>query len=122
VLKTPFYHVTKLYANHFQPIPLNVETAPIGVNVMACVSEDGKTISLFLVNTNHQPVDIRFDFSDWNGTPVFQSGASVIDVKDMGQLEIVNHWTAPDRITTVPLENVPTTLPRFSTTVVVFSD
>jgi len=74
---------------------------------------------LFLVNTNRHPVDIRVDFSDWTKEPRFQSGAMVIDTENRGQLEIMNHWTAPDRITTVPLENIPTTLPRYSTMVVV---
>ncbi|MCL2623665.1 MAG: carbohydrate binding domain-containing protein [Planctomycetaceae bacterium] len=120
VMKTPFYHTTKLYADHFQPIPLTVETSPPGVDTVACVSEDGKTVSLFFVNTNRHPVDIRFDFSDWTGEPRFQSGAMVIDAENRGQLDIVNHWAAPDRITTVPLESKPTTLPRYSTVVVVF--
>jgi alpha-N-arabinofuranosidase len=120
VMKTPFYHTTKLYADYFQPIPWKVETAPTGVNTVACVSEDGKTMSLFLVNTNRQPVDIRFDLSEWNKTPVYQTGASVVDVKNRGQLDIINHWTDPDRITTVNLDTVPATLPRYSTTVVVF--
>jgi len=75
---------------------------------------------LFLVNTTRQPVDIRFDLSDWCNAPSFQSGAIIRDTKDMGQLDIINHWTAPERITTVPVEAAPTTLPRFSTTVVVF--
>ena len=119
VMKTPFYHTTKLYADHFQPVPLTVETSPPGVDTVACVSEDGKTVSLFLVNTNRHPVDIRVDFSDWTKEPRFQSGAMVIDTENRGQLEIMNHWTAPDRITTVPLENIPTTLPRYSTMVVV---
>ena len=120
VMKTPFYHTTKLYADHFQPIPCVVETTPPGVDTLACVSEDGKTVSLFLVNTNRHPVDIRFDFSDWDNAPSFQFGAAIIDTKNMGQLDIVNHWTAPDRITTVPMESIPTTLSRYSTTVVVF--
>jgi len=120
VMKTPFYHTTKLYADHFQPVPLVVETSPSGVDTMACVSEDGKALSVFLVNTNPHPVDVRFDFSDWDNIPRFRVGATIIDTKNMGQLDIVNHWTAPDRISTVPLETMPTTLKRYSTTVVVF--
>jgi len=120
VMRTPFYHSTKLYADHFLPVPLAVETAPPGVDTVACATEDGKMVSLFLVNTNRHPVEVRFDFSDWAKEPRFRSGAMVIDVENRGQLEISNHWTAPDRITTVPLENKPTTLPRYSTTVVVF--
>ena len=120
VMKTPFYHTTKLYADYFRPIPWMVETSPPGVDTLACASEDGKTVALFLVNTNRHPVDVRFDFNNWDDTPRFQSGAAVIDTKNMGQLDIVNHWTAPERITTVPLDNIPSTLPRYSTTVVVF--
>ena len=120
VLKTPFYHTTKLYADYFQPIPWQIKTTPSGIDAMACVSEDGKTMSLFLVNTTRFPVDVRFDLSEWNRSFSFQSGASVIDTKDMGQRDLINHWTAPDRITTVPLESAPKSLPRYSTTVVVF--
>ena len=121
VLKTPFYHTTKLYANYFQPIAWEVQSTPPGMNTVACVSEDGKTMSLFLVNTNRHPVDIRFDLNGWYSAPLFQFAASIIDTQNRGQLDIINHWTAPDRITTVALAAVPTTLPRYSTTVVVFT-
>ncbi|MGL6195062.1 MAG: alpha-L-arabinofuranosidase C-terminal domain-containing protein [Thermoguttaceae bacterium] len=119
VMKTPFYHTVKLYADNFQPIPITVESTPAGVDTMACLSENGNTMTVFLVNTNNHAVDFRFDLADWCKEPKFVKAEMVVDTQNRGQLEIMNHWSAPDRISTVTCDKLPTELPRYSTTAIV---
>ncbi len=54
-LKRPGYYTMKLYAEHAKPIPHMVEGIPEGLDVLACASEDGKRLSIFMVNTQAEP-------------------------------------------------------------------
>ena len=116
VMKTPFYHTTKLYVDHFEPVPITIKTAPSGVDTFACRSEDGKTIAVFLVNNNRHVVDVRFAFTEGQKELRFVKGGTVHDTRNMGQLEIINHFSAPDRISTTNLTEIPKSLPRYSIT------
>jgi alpha-N-arabinofuranosidase len=102
--KTPGYHVMKLYAIHSKPVPLSVTGTPEDVDVSACASDDGKKVTIFAVNMKNEPVEIRLDLSEHSEGFVPISGEVVCDTQDRRQLEVMNHFTAPDRVTTVKLE------------------
>ncbi len=103
LLKRPSYHVMKLYADHRKPIPVTVENAPEGVDVMACVSEDGESLCIFAVNTRSEPVELPLDLSEF-GVGFRPIGGEVVgDALSAGQPDLMNHWTAPDRVKAVDL-------------------
>jgi alpha-N-arabinofuranosidase len=103
VLKTPCYHVMKLYADHYKPVPVEVTAQVKGVDISACRSDDGKKLTVFAVNTTDAPVEIRLDISTYPGlTPI--GGEVVCDTQDKRQPDLMNHWTAPDRVKAVTLK------------------
>ncbi len=40
-----------LYAGHFKPIPLRIDEPPAGIDVTSCGAEDGRSATIFAVNT-----------------------------------------------------------------------
>jgi alpha-N-arabinofuranosidase len=102
--KTPGYHVMKLYAVHTKPIPLSVIGTPEDVDISACASDDGKKITVFAVNMKDVPVEIQLDLSEHGKGFAPVSGEVVCDRENRGQLDITNHFTLPDRITTLKLD------------------
>jgi alpha-L-arabinofuranosidase len=108
VLKRPSYYVMQLYARHARPMPLRVETAAAdGPDLFACGAEDGKTLVIFAVNSKTEPVEWSFQF-DGFAAPVHPVKAeAVCDTQDMRQMDVMNHWNAPERIKTSPLKLAP---------------
>ncbi len=99
LLKRPSYYVMKLYADHAKPVPVTVENAPEGVDMSACTSEDGKSLCIFAVNTKTEPVELALDLGAFR--PV--GGEMLRDTLDERQPDVMNHWTAQDRVRTVKL-------------------
>jgi alpha-N-arabinofuranosidase len=100
VLKTPSYLVMKLYADHYKPVPVEVNAQIKDVDFSACRSDDGKRLTIFAVNSTDAPVEIQLDLNAYPGlTPT--GGEVVCDTLDKRQPELMNHWTAPDRVKTV---------------------
>lgn len=118
LLKRPSYYAMKLYAEHAKPVPLDVTGAPEGVDVMACRSEDGKSVCLFAVNTRREPVEMRPGLEEFGAGFAPRRAETVCDTRDARQPDLSNHWTAPDRVRTVPLAVTPAgaTLPALSVT------
>lgn len=98
---TPSYHVMKLYATHSLPVPLAIGSAPQGIDVSACASDDRRRITAFAVNTTGEPVELALDLSELGA--VIAVGEVVHDTLDRRQPEVQNHAAAPDRVTTVEL-------------------
>jgi alpha-L-arabinofuranosidase len=121
LLKRPSYHVMKLYADHALPIPLAVGPTPAGIDAIACTDESRQKICVFAVNTRNEPVSLSLDLAELgNGlTPVRVQ--TVRDTRDIRQLDVMNHWSAPDRVATVELKFSGTafTLPALSATAIV---
>jgi alpha-N-arabinofuranosidase len=113
---TPSYHVMKLYAGHSRPVPLAVTGAAEGVDASACASEDGGRLSIFVVNTRGEPVELPLDLSDFGAGFVPLGGEVVCDTRDLRQPEVMNHFTAPDRVRTIdlPTDGKAVTLPAYS--------
>ncbi|HPP75853.1 MAG TPA: alpha-L-arabinofuranosidase C-terminal domain-containing protein [Armatimonadota bacterium] len=101
VLKTPAYYVMKLYADHTKPIPLPVSGTPEGLDISACRSEDGRELCLFAVNTSAEPVEFELDLSEFGSGIQPVESEIVCDTADQRQYDLMNHWTAPERVKTV---------------------
>ena len=101
LLKTPCYHVMKLYSDHMKPVAVAVGGAPEGVDLAACASENGRSVCVFAVNTKSEPVELSLDLSAY-GSRLKPTAAEIVrDTLDLRQKDIMNHWAAPDRVRTV---------------------
>jgi alpha-N-arabinofuranosidase len=111
---TPSYHVMRLYAGHSLPIPLAVTGAPEGVDASVCASEDSKRVTVFIVNTKGEPVELPLDLSELGAGVV--GGEVVRDTRELRQPQVMNHFAAPDRVRTVdlPVGRDEVTLPAYS--------
>jgi len=121
LLLTPGYHVMRLYARNSLPVPVSVGGAPQGVDASACAAEDGTRLSVFLVNGTGEPVTMRLNLEGF-GAGVVPRGCSVVcDTRDMRQPNLANHFSAPERVSTmeVPVAGDSVTLPALSAAVVV---
>jgi alpha-L-arabinofuranosidase len=107
VLKRPSYYVMQLYARHARPVPLRVEQAGDGPDLFACGAEDGKSVVIFAVNSRTEPVEWTWQF-DGFGAPVRAVKAEALcDTQDARQPDVMNHWSAPERIKTTALSLMP---------------
>jgi alpha-N-arabinofuranosidase len=120
LLKRPSYFVMKLYADHVKPILLSVSNTSAGLDMIACASENRRSISVFVVNLKPEPAHI---------SPVLEGSAdrhfalkayAVRDTLDAGQLEVMNHWSDPDRvrIVEIPASERELTIPPYSASVI----
>jgi hypothetical protein len=107
VLLRPSYHVMRLYARHFKPLPLKVESTPGNVDVFACASEDKQSVTIFAVNSQAKPVRWNWKLDGFAKPMKIKSVDAVLDTKDNRQPDVMNHWTAPDRVRTVALQATP---------------
>jgi hypothetical protein len=116
LLKRPSYHVMKLYADHTLPIPLMVADVPSGVDVMACADEQRRKVSVFAINTTSEPVGLTLDLAEFGPRFHPSSIETVCDTRDMRQPDVMNHWTAADRVQTVTrkVSDTMISLPAFS--------
>jgi alpha-N-arabinofuranosidase len=103
LLKRPSYHVMKLYAEHALPRPLVIGRSPANVDVVACASDDRERVSVFAVNSRREPVTLSLDLSELGAEYTPLRGETVCDTQDRRQPDVMNHWQAPDRVSTVRL-------------------
>jgi alpha-N-arabinofuranosidase len=103
LLKRPSYYVMKLYAEHAKPLPLIVDQAPRGVDVVACAGEDRQAVCLFAINSRNEPVDLALDLSELGVGFATIGGETVCDVLDQRQPDVMNHWAGAERVKTVGL-------------------
>jgi len=102
VLKTPAYLMLRMYNELSLPVPVRVSGSD-WLDMSGCRSEDGTDLTVFLVNTKDQPVQVRLDLGAYPGMRVVAARA-VGDKEDRRAPDIVNHWSAPDLISEFPLE------------------
>jgi alpha-L-arabinofuranosidase len=103
LLKRPSYHVMKLYSDHALPIPLSVGPAPERIDVAACVDPPHQKVCLFAVNLRSEPIRLALDLADVGTGFAPLSAETVCDTRDMRQPDVMNHWSAPERVTTISL-------------------
>ena len=107
VLKRPSYYVMQLYARHARPLALGVESPADGPDVFACASEDKKILTIFAVNSKTSPVNLEINCEGFGGVARLTSAEAVCDQLNAGQPDIMNHWTAPERVKIRPLNLKP---------------
>jgi alpha-L-arabinofuranosidase len=120
VLKRPSYRVMQLYARHAKPIPLRTSQPESGPDIFACKSADGKSLTIFSVNTKDEPVAWSLQAEGFAGAVRILSAEAVCDTEDARQPDVVNHWESPDRVKTIPLAFSPASvrLPPLSATAI----
>jgi len=120
ILKRPSHYVMELYTRHSRPLPLKVETVPAGLDVFACGSSDKQLVTLFAVNSGDSPVELRLAGEGFQRPLRIISADSVCDAQDARQLDVMNHWVAPGRVTAMKLKTSRDTvvLPAFSATAI----
>lgn len=118
ILKRPCYFTMDLYTRHARPIPLRVEGATDDVDVFACASEDNESITVFAVNSSKSPQPIQLAGKDFTAPLHLIAAECVTDTRNAGQLDVMNHWTAPDRVRNQPLptSDSAVVLPAYSIT------
>jgi alpha-N-arabinofuranosidase len=116
LLRRPSFYVMQLYRRRAQPIPLQVESEKNGPDVFAGGSEDGKSFTLFAVNSESRPTPIRIIGEGSVGALRITRAETVHDTRDALQPDVMNHWSAPDRVKTTALKTNGNgvTLPPFS--------
>jgi alpha-L-arabinofuranosidase len=121
LLKRPSYHVMKLYADHVLPIPLAVGQTLAGIDAIACADESRQKVCVFAVNTRSEPVLLSLDLAELKHGLAPLRAVIVRDTRDQRQPDVMNHWSAPDRVKTVELKvsGAAITLPALSATAVV---
>lgn len=102
--KTPGYHVLKLYNEHTKPIPVVLTGIPEGFDMTACATEDRSKLCIFVTNMKEEPVELNLNLDDYGKGFVPVGGDVVCDTQDQRQLDVMNHWSAPDRIRGIKLQ------------------
>jgi len=106
ILKRPSHYVMELYTHHARPMPLKVESGPgdHAPDVFACASPDKKSVTLFAVNTADRAQEFRVASDGFERPLRIIRAEAVCDTQDAKELDVMNHWTAPDRVKTVALK------------------
>jgi alpha-L-arabinofuranosidase len=120
VLKRPSYLVMQLYARHAKPVPLRATQPEGGPDLFACESADGKSLSIFCVNTKEEPVAWSLQPDGFSGAVQIVAAEAVCDTQDARQQDVANHRESPLRVKTLPLPFSPTglVLPALSVTAI----
>jgi alpha-L-arabinofuranosidase len=103
LLKRPSFYAMQLYARHAKPVPCQVESATVGLDVFAGGSEDKRSAVIFAVNSRSEPVAFSFGFDGWDGAAHLASAEALCDTLDAREPDVMNHWNAPDRVRIIPL-------------------
>ena len=120
VLKRASYCVMDLYSHRALPYPLLTEQSSDRLDLFACASEDRKSIVLFAVNPQTDPVSLSVAFTGFAGAVGVAKVESVCDTQNTGQPDIMNHWETPERIRIVglPATGETVTVPALSATAI----
>jgi alpha-L-arabinofuranosidase len=107
LLKRASYHVMYLYSHHAKPVPLRVETSGDRLDLVACASEDRKSAVVLAVNEGPEPVELGITLSGFGSAVRGLKAEAVCDGLEAGQPDVMNHWTAPERICIRPIAAAP---------------
>ena len=120
VLRRPCHYLMEMYRRHARPIPLKVDAAAAGPDIFACASADGKSLTIFAVNSKDTPREWNLRSSGFEKPPHIVSAETLHDTRDAQQIDVMNHWSAPRRVITTPLktEQDALVLPPFSVTTI----
>jgi len=103
LLKRPSFFVMSLYANHAKPLALRTKVSTNSLDVLTCSSEDRKSLVVFAVNSAGEPIQCSLSLEPATNSLRILSAEAVADTLDARQPDVVNHWSAPDRVALIPL-------------------
>ena len=120
LFRIPAFYVMSLYAAHSKPVPLRIGEPPAGVDVTACATEDRRAVTVFLVNTRKEPLDVEIDAAALGPGAAVREALCLGDVQDRRQPDVINFWDHPDRVRVGPASRTGNVvrLPALSLTVV----
>ena len=100
VVKTPAYHALKLYAEHAGkwPLALSDNAALLPIDVSATLSDDGRTLTLNMVNPQTEPVAQAFDLSAFGKVEARAKVWTLADIAEARDPDVLNTFDRPDRI------------------------
>ncbi len=105
--KTPTYYAQKLYATLAGIYPLTIASdlpPQIGPDISATLSADGKTLTLFAINTSGQDLERPLDLSAFGAIGSNGQAVEVITLADkqhVGEPDATNSFADPERIAPV---------------------
>jgi alpha-N-arabinofuranosidase len=106
--RTPSFLVMEMYRRHSRPVPLRIaEDMPAPLDATACASEDGSSLTIFVVNARRDSVRLALDLSDFEAGFIAKGGEVVKDAQDRHQTDIVNGFANPARVVRTALEVEP---------------
>jgi alpha-L-arabinofuranosidase len=105
VLRRPCHYVMEMYRRRARPIPLKVDEAPPGLDVFACAAADGKSLTVFAVNSKDTAREWSLQCIGFDKPLHVVRAEALRDTRDALQLDVMNHWNAPDRVKTTPLKS-----------------
>jgi len=81
---------------------------------------DRTRVCLFAVNPGREPVTVAIDLADFGPAYAPRRAVTVRDTLDRRQPDVMNHWSAPERVRTVelPIQGRTLTLPVLSATAI----
>jgi hypothetical protein len=85
------------------PRPLVIGRPPANADVVACASDDRARACLFAVNTGREPVTLLLDLTELGAGFSALRAETVRDTQDRRQPDVMNHWEAPNRVSSMPL-------------------
>ena len=90
--------------------------------MFACGSEDGKSVVIFAVNSKAEPAEWSCQFDGFDAPVRAVKAEALCDTQDTRQTDVMNHWSAPERIRTVEMaiSKDKIVLPALSVTAVEF--
>ena len=98
------------------PRPLEIGKSPTNVDAVACASDDRERVCVFVVNSRREPVTLSLNLTELGAEYTPLRGETVRDTQDCRQPDVMNHWAAADRVSTVrlPIEGGKIVLPAYS--------
>jgi alpha-N-arabinofuranosidase len=103
LLKTPTYYAQQLYATHAGRRPLKIQIdadlpSDPGLDCSATLSEDGRTLALFLVNPTREPQRRTLDLGALAPLEPSAQVWTLADTAAAGERDAANDWRQPERI------------------------
>jgi alpha-N-arabinofuranosidase len=96
--KTPTYYAQQLYSNLAGTVPLKIDGKADGLDASATLSEDGKTVTLFVVNDSANDLPAQLNLPE-----LFKAGAAMnswtlCDRDNAGEPDVTNTFEKPERV------------------------
>jgi alpha-L-arabinofuranosidase len=102
--KTPTYYAQKLYATMAGDRPLRIDSPlpPLSVpDLSATMAADGKSVMLFAVNDQREPIERPLDFSAFGRAGQTLEVWTLTDTRHAGEPDVTNSFGDPERVVPV---------------------